>query len=108
MNRLCNRIEQFPALFWALGIVLAHDPAVDLASLNRGTGTVLYDRNQLNFTEEASPPTHFLFSCILTLCLSPVCIIVLWVLGSYKDRQVAQYYTADRAVIQTGERRLNL
>ena len=27
--------------------------------------------------------------------------------GSYTDRQVMQY-TADRAVIQTGERRLNL
>ena len=23
-NRLYNRIEPFPALFWALGIVLAH------------------------------------------------------------------------------------
>ena len=30
--------------------------------------------------------------------LSPVCITVLWVLGSYTDRQVVQY-TADRAVI---------
>ena len=45
-------IEPFPALFWALGIVLAHvlqkgaQPA-GLASLNRGTGMILYGRGQL-------------------------------------------------------------
>ena len=50
MNRLHNRIEPFPALFWALSIVLVHtytaisDPAHRLASLNCGTGTVLYGR----------------------------------------------------------------
>ena len=44
VNRLHNRIEPFPALFWALGIVLAHilklvtQPA-GLASLNCRTGT---------------------------------------------------------------------
>ena len=38
--------------------------------------------------------------------LLPVCITVLWVLGSYTDRQLLQY-TADRAIIQTGKRRLN-
>ena len=40
--------------------------------------------------------------------LLPVCITVLWVLGSYTDRQLLQYctYTADRAVIQTGKSRL--
>ena len=32
--------------------------------------------------------------------LFPVCITVLWVLGSYTDRQLLQY-PADRAVIQT-------
>ena len=46
VNRLHNIIEPFPALFGALGIVLAHilqlltQPA-GLASLNRVTGTVL-------------------------------------------------------------------
>ena len=46
---LCNRIEPFAALFWALGIALAHilkqltQPA-GLASLNIGTGTVLDSR----------------------------------------------------------------
>ena len=51
---LCNRIEPFAALFWALGIVhvLAHilkqltQPAGP-ASLNSGTGTVLYGRFNL-------------------------------------------------------------
>ena len=44
VNRLHNKIEPFPALFWALGIVLAHilklvtQPA-GLASLNPRTGT---------------------------------------------------------------------
>ena len=45
VNCLHNRIEPFPGLFWALGIVLPHilqqQPA-GLASLNRGTSTVLY------------------------------------------------------------------
>ena len=51
-NRLYDRIEPFFALFLALGIVLAHilqkvtQPA-GLASLNHGTGTVLYGRGQL-------------------------------------------------------------
>ena len=51
-NRLHNRIEPFPALFWALGIVLAHilqkvtQPA-GLASPNSGTGTALNGRGQL-------------------------------------------------------------
>ena len=51
-NRLYNRIELFPALFWALGIVLAHilqlatQPA-SLASLNHRTGMTLYGRGQL-------------------------------------------------------------
>ena len=51
VNHLHNRIETFPALFWALDIVLAHilkqltQPA-GLASLNSGTGTVLYGRVQ--------------------------------------------------------------
>ena len=50
--RLCLRIEPFSVMFWALGIVLAHilkqltQPA-GLASLNSGTGTVLYGRGQL-------------------------------------------------------------
>ena len=46
------RIEPFAVMFWALGIVLAHilkqltQPA-GLASLDSGTGTVLYGRGQL-------------------------------------------------------------
>ena len=49
VNHLHNRIEPFPALFWALGIVLAHILQLGdgLASLKRGTGTVLYGRGQL-------------------------------------------------------------
>ena len=37
------------------------------------------------------------------------CLTVLWVLGSYTDRQLLQYtiHTADRAVIQTGKSSLN-
>ena len=52
VNRLYNIIEPFAALFWALGIVLAHilpkvsQPA-GLASLNPSTGMVLYGRGQL-------------------------------------------------------------
>ena len=52
VNRLYIIIEPFSALFWALGIVLAHilqkvtQPA-SLASLNHGSGTVLYGRGQL-------------------------------------------------------------
>ena len=51
-NRLYNRIEPFSVLFLALSIVLAHileevtQPA-SLASLNLGTGKVLYGRGQL-------------------------------------------------------------
>ena len=37
--------------------------------------------------------------------LSPVCITVLWVLGSYTDRQLLQ---TEQLPIQTGERRLNV
>ena len=50
--RIHLRVEPFAVLFWALGIVLAHiqfihiivigDPARRLASLNYGSGTVLY------------------------------------------------------------------
>ena len=34
-------------------------------------------------------------------------VAVLWVFGSYTDRQLLQY-TADRAVIQTGKSRLKI
>ena len=34
-----------------------------------------------------------------------VCITVLWVIGSYTDRQLLQY-TADRTAIQTGKSRI--
>ena len=49
--RLYNRIEPFSALF-SLGIVFAHilqwvTQSAGLASLNHGTGTVLYGRGQL-------------------------------------------------------------
>ena len=62
MNRLLNRIEPFAALFWALGIVLAHilelvtQPSF-LASLNNGT--VRQWKVGFNLTEEAMP--HYLF-----------------------------------------------
>ena len=46
-------------------------------------------------------------SSVCSRCLSPFSITVIWVLGSYTDRQLVQY-AADRAVIQTGESRLNL
>ena len=71
MNHLHNRIEPFPVLFLALGIVLAHiqqkvtQPA-DLASLNFGTGTVLYGRGQLYVQfDEVFPPILFLSAVII-------------------------------------------
>ena len=54
------------------------------------------------FLKEKAPPRRHQMRR-----LSPVCITVLWVLGSYTDRQLLQY-TPDRAVIRTGERHLNL
>ena len=49
--RLCLKIEPFAVMFWALGIVLTHilkqlTQPDGLASLNSGTGTVLYGRGQ--------------------------------------------------------------
>ena len=49
------RVKNFAVLFWAIGIVLAHilqqlTQPTGLASLNRGTGTVLYGRGQLGST----------------------------------------------------------
>ena len=72
------RIEPFAVLFWALGIVPANKlkqlthPA-GLASLNRGTGMVLYSVQQgsveFNLREEASAPS---LSLILLYYLSMV------------------------------------
>ena len=68
MNRLHSRIEPFAALFWALGIILAHilkqftQPA-GLASLNSGTCTVLYGGGQLGsiLEKKSYPPPLFFF-----------------------------------------------
>ena len=80
MNRLYNRIEPFPSLFWALGIVLPHilytvqyilytavTQHAGLASPNHGTGTVMYRTGQLGSTKEASPTTRFLSSCTYSM-----------------------------------------
>ena len=80
MNRLHNRIEPFAALFWALGIVLAHilqkvtQPA-GLASLNRGTAMVLYGRGQLGsiLWKTCRPPP---FTILDVLYLFYDCMIV--------------------------------
>ena len=71
MNHLHNRIEPFPALFWALGIILAHilqkgtQPA-GLASPNSGTGTAPV---RFNLSEEVTPPSLYLSCCtVLSLC----------------------------------------
>ena len=77
VNRLHNIIEPFAALFQALGIVLAHilqqvtQPA-SLASLNPGTGTVLYSRGQLGsirLKTSRLPACSFLAVLILWLKL---------------------------------------
>ena len=67
VNRLHNyRIEPFPALFWALGIVLTlimqqvTHPAV-LASLNRGTGTCMAGVSQVQFDGRSIAPNPFPF-----------------------------------------------
>ena len=65
MNRLCNIIEPFPALF----LQKVTKPA-GLASLNPGTGTVRQGSVRFNLTEEVSPPTHFLSSCTYSMVLS--------------------------------------
>ena len=49
---LCIIIEPFAAIFWALSIVLVHilkqlTQTAGLASLDSGTGTVLYGRGHL-------------------------------------------------------------
>ena len=62
------RIEPFAALFWALGIALAHilkkltQPA-SLASLNSGTGMVLYGRGQLPAFSDLA--IHIIYQCFL-------------------------------------------
>ena len=70
------RIEPFAALIWAMGNVLGHKRKLvtqppSLASLNSGTGMVLYGRGQLGQLdmEEALPPSLFSPLDVLTLCL---------------------------------------
>ena len=76
--RLCNIIEPFAALFWALGIVLAHilqqvtQPA-GLASFNSGTGTVLYSVQQGSGTFNLRVKTRQLLAFPILLY-----IIYLW------------------------------
>ena len=71
------RIDPFPTLFWALGIVLVlklqrmTQPA-GLASLNRGIGTVLYGRGQLgSIWRKKRRPQPFSFLAVLTLWDDP-------------------------------------
>ena len=75
--RLCLRIKPFSALFWTLGIALAHilkqltQPA-GLVSLNSGTGTVLYSVRQgsvrFNLTEDEQASCLFRSLSIINLC----------------------------------------
>ena len=79
--RLCLRIEPFSVMFWALGIVLAHilkqltQPA-GLASLNSGTGTVLYGRGQLG--------SIWLKTSRLPAC-SYLALLLIYAQGTYDD-----------------------
>ena len=74
VSRLHIRIEPFPALFWAIGIVLAHilqqvTQHAGLASLHCGTGTVLYSRGQLgSIRVKTSRLPAFTFLAVLILC----------------------------------------
>ena len=60
VNRLCDRIEPFPALFWALGIALVHAyTAIDDLARRPGipqlwywNGTVWQGSVRLNLTDE--------------------------------------------------------
>ena len=68
------RVEPFAVLLWALAIVLTQQvtqPAA-LASLNFGTGTVLYTVQQgsvrFNLIDDVSAPSLFPSSCIIYLC----------------------------------------
>ena len=75
VNRLHHSIEPFAALFWALGIVLAHKlqqatQLAFLASLNHGTSTVLYGKGQLGSIRlKTSWLPAFSFLAVLILCL---------------------------------------
>ena len=67
------RVEPFGVLFGALGIVLVLQKVTQpagLASLNRGTGMVLYcaaAEIMLNLTNDASAPALFPSNCIIYL-----------------------------------------
>ena len=77
VNRLHNIFEPFAALFWALGIELAHilpkvsQPA-GLASHNPSTGTVLYGRGQLGSIRlKTSRLSAISILAVLILCPIP-------------------------------------
>ena len=78
MNRLCNRIKPFPALFWALGGIV-HTCAFTVTAIGDPAlrpgipqpwywhGTVPQGSDRFNLTEEASPPNLFLSSCTYSM-----------------------------------------
>ena len=80
VNCLCNRSEPFPALFWTLGIVLAHihtyckrwtSPRPGIPQLWYWHGTVRQGSIRFNLTEDKSA-TCLLLSCnIIYLWISP-------------------------------------
>ena len=61
VNRLCKRIEPFPALFWAL----AGRPGIPKPWY--WYGTVRQGSLRFNLTEEALPPTPVLSSCTYSM-----------------------------------------
>ena len=95
-NRLHNRIEPFPTLFWALGILLAHilqqvtQPA-GLESRNHGTGTVLYTAgvSQVQFDGRSAAANpfplllYFLYGSIVCILY---CVHILYI---YQEEQGA-------------------
>ena len=89
VNCLCNRIEPFPSLIRALGIVLAHilqqvtQPA-GLAFINSGTGTVLCGGgiSQVQFDGRSIAPNPFPLqlyllydiNCLLLFLIEDYCL----------------------------------
>ena len=94
-NRLHNRIEPFPTLFWALGILLAHilqqvtQPA-GLEFRNLGTGTVLYTAgvSQVQFEGRSAAANpyplllYFLYGSIQCVC----CTVYIYCTYTKKSR----------------------
>ena len=76
VDRLCNRVEPFAALFWALSIIstvqylLTHlTLPVGLASLHRRTQSMpLYSMIQFSTKTRWHPPFSYLARRIIDLC----------------------------------------